>query len=206
MTISMTISMRDIIQDATARSHTRFDAAIRRVDLRRPDDYASFLRSQAEALFPLEAALEHHGIGELLPDWEQRRRTPALEHDLAALDTGVDPLPVPELRRGGDHPTPEMLGVLYVLEGARISARVILARIADEPDARIIAATAYLRHGFGRRLWPSFLATLESNSAARAHPARVITGAQIGFGLFERALVPTASTTEQRAAGHVQAA
>ncbi|MDR3469130.1 MAG: biliverdin-producing heme oxygenase [Xanthobacteraceae bacterium] len=203
----MTSSLRDIIQDATARSHARFDAAITRADLRRADDYASFLRSQAEALFPLETALERHGVGDLLPNWEQRRRTPALEHDLAALDTGVDPLPVPELKRGGDHPIPEMLGVVYVLEGTRISARVILARIADEPDARIIAATAYLRHGFGRRFWPSFLATLESNPAARAHPARVIAGAQLGFGLFERALTPTAGiTTEQRAAGHVRAA
>lgn len=190
----MTASLRDIIRDATARSHARFDAAVRRVDLRRIDHYRSFLRSQAEALFPLETALERHGIGDLLPDWEQRRRTPALEHDLAALDTGVDPLPVPELKRGGDRPLPEMLGVLYVLEGTRMCARVILARLADQPDPRIIAATAYLRHGFGRRFWPGFLATLESNAAARAHPARAIAGAQLGFGLFERALAPAGAT------------
>ena len=205
----MTRSLRDIIHDATHRSHARFDAALTSVDLRRPDYYASFLRGQAEALFPLEAALEDHDIHELLPDWEQRRRAPALAHDLAALDIGVDPPPAPRLARGDGDPTPEMLGVCYVLEGSRLSERVILSRIADEPDPAIMAATAYLRHGFGRRFWPSFLATLENHPAGRADPARVIAGAELAFAMFERALPPTASNTpawRRAAAAHIRAA
>jgi heme oxygenase len=194
----MTSSLQDMIFDATRRSHARLDAAMHVVDLRRPSYYASFLRGQAEALFPLETALERDGIHDLLPDWEQRRRTPALEHDLATLDTGVDPLPVPLLGRAKDykdHRAAEMLGVVYVLEGLRMGARVILSRLAEEPDTAIIGATSYLRHGFGRRFWPTFLAILESSREARANPARVIGGAQLGFDMFERALVPTMGIT-----------
>lgn len=203
----MTSSLRDIIRDATRTSHARFDAAMACVDVRRPDYYATFLRSQAEALFPLETALELHDIHELLADWELRRRTPALEHDLATLDIGVDPMPVPRLS-SADDPTPEMLGICYVLEGGRMSARVILSRGADEPDAAIIGATAYLRHGFGRRLWPSFVATLESHPAGHADPARVIAGAELAFAMFERALVPTTGTAADayRSASHIRAA
>lgn len=194
----MTTSLRDTIREATRRSHARLDAAINWVDLCRPDYYASFLRGQAEALLPLESALERHGIHDLLPDWESRRRTPALEHDLAALDIGVDPLPVPRLGPENDL-TPELLGITYVLEGSRMGARVILSRIAEQPDAAIIGATAFLRHGFGRRLWPTFLATLESSFAAHAHPERLIAGAQLAFGMFECALIPTMSVTADRA-------
>ena len=201
-------SLRDIIRDATWRSHARLDAAMNRLDIGRPATYAEFLRGQAEALFPLETALERAGIHELLPDWEQRRRTPALEHDLAALDTGVDPLPVPLLGRGGDGCSAEMLGAMYALEGSRLRARVILARLAEAPDTTVIGATAYLRHGFGRRFWPTFLAALESDAQARAHPARAIAGAELAFGLFERALAPTAGSPADRtaAAGQFEAA
>ena len=188
---AMTNSLQNTIREATTRSHARLDAAMARVDLCRPRHYAEFLRGQAEALFPLEAALEESGVSDLLPDWEQRRRTPALEHDLAALDTGVDPLPVPKLSLGVSDCMPEMLGVLYVLEGARMSARIILARIAEAPDSEILGATAYLRHGFGRRLWPTFLDRLENNLPARANPTRAIAGAQLAFGMFECALMPT---------------
>lgn len=189
----MATTLRDTIRDATQRSHARLDAALTWVDLRRPDYYASFLRSQAAALFPLEAALERHAIHTLLPDWELRRRTPALEHDLATLDINVDPLPFDMVGTAEADPAPEMLGVCYVLEGLRMSALVILRRGADEPDPEVIGATCYLRHGFGRRLWPTFLATLETSPAGRAHPERVIAGAARAFALFERALAPTMS-------------
>jgi heme oxygenase (biliverdin-IX-beta and delta-forming) len=197
----MTNSLRDTIREATRQSHARLDAAMNQVDLGRRRNYADFLRGQAEALFPLEAALEENGISELLPDWEQRRRSPALEHDLAALDTGVDPLPMPVLNRGGNDCSPEMLGIMYVLEGSRMGARVILARIAEAPDSEILGATAFLRHGFGRRFWPTFLDRLEHNLPARANPARAIAGAQLAFGMFECALMPSMNVTSKRAVG-----
>ena len=49
-------------------------------------------------------------------------------------------------------------------------------------------ATAYLRHGFGKRLWPSFLTVLETHPAAQGDLAGVVKGAQTAFAMFETAL------------------
>ncbi|MGO4712121.1 biliverdin-producing heme oxygenase [Bradyrhizobium sp. 2TAF24] len=189
----MAVSIQQRIREATRLSHQRLDAAMASVDLRRPAYYASFLRGQAEALVPLETALERGGIDDILLDWPQRARMPALEHDLSVLDIACDPLPVPDLQGAA-----VMLGAVYVLEGTRMAGRSILARLADEPDAAVIGATAYLRHGFGKRLWPSYLAALEAHAEARHAPERVIDGAQIAFGMFESALVPVLSDAVER--------
>jgi len=189
----MAVSILDTIREATHLSHQRLDAAMTSVDLRRPAYYASFLRGQAEALFPLETALERHGIDDILFDWPQRARTPALEHDLSVLDIACDPLPLPDLQGAA-----VMLGVVYVLEGTRMAGRSILARLADEPNAAVIGATAYLRHGFGKRLWPSYLATLEAHPETLRSRDRVIDGAQIAFAMFESALVPVLSDAVER--------
>jgi heme oxygenase (biliverdin-IX-beta and delta-forming) len=192
-----TSSLRDTIREATRRSHARLDAALSSVDLCRSDDYARFLRGQAEALLPLETALERHGIHDILPDWEQRRRTPAIEHDLSALDIDIDPLPVPDLASRGRDCAADLLGIAYVLEGSRMGARIILSRVAETPDGAIIGATAFLRHGFGKRFWPTFLATLENDPQARGQPVRVSAAAQMAFGMFECALIPTMRDTER---------
>lgn len=190
-------SIEHLIRTATRHAHDQFDAALDQLDLGRPDHYAAFLRGQAEALLPLEVALERHGIDRILPDWPHRVRTPALEHDLASLEIACDPLPRPEL--GPGDPTAEMLGIVYVLEAMRLACRSILARLVDRPEAEVLGATAYLRHGFGRRFWPTFLVTLENHPAALAHPEEVIDGARLAFGMFESAVTAIMTGTPDRA-------
>lgn len=185
-------SIRDIVSEATQTSHRRLDLALSWLDLSNPRNYAGFLRGQAEALFPIETALQRGNIEAHVPDWRQRVRTSALEHDLAVMDVACDPLPVPEFKNAA-----EMLGALYVLEASRMGARVMLARLARDPDSSSLAATSYLRHGFGKRFWPTFLAVLENHPSARANTAGVIDGAQIGFGMFESALIPIANVAAE---------
>jgi heme oxygenase len=182
----MSTFIQDIIRNATHRSHRRLNMAQSSLDLSKPRDYPGFLRSQAEALFPLETTLEASGIGEILRDWPQRARTPALEHDLTMMDVSCDPLPAPTFDG-----VPRMLGAVYVLEALRMDSRGMLMRLArQQPDSCALGATQYLRHGFGQRLWPLFLAALESHPETRADPAGVVEGAQIAFGMFESTLIP----------------
>lgn len=175
----------DTIREATQMSHSRLDVALAKLDLAIPLYYEGFLRSQAEALFPIEAALESCGVESVIPDWTQRIRTPALERDLATLNITCNPLPAPEFGSAA-----EMLGAVYVLEASRMGARVMLARLAEHPDSDAMNATAYLRHGFGKRFWPSFLTLLETHPAAQNDPAGVVHGAEIAFAMFETALRP----------------
>jgi heme oxygenase len=185
--------IQDIVQDATRTSSRRLDIALASLDLSKPRYYAAFLRSQAEALFPLETALEAGGIETILRDWPQRARTPALEHDLTVMDVSCDPLPVPHFSD-----TARMLGIVYVLEASRMSARTMLMRLAQQqPESSAIGATQYLRHGFGRRLWPLFLAALESRPETRADVEGVVEGAQIAFGMFESTLIPVVSVAAE---------
>ena len=181
----MAAAIWDMIREATRTSHSRLDIALSRLDIAIPLCYEAFLRSQAEALFPIEAALEAGGIEELIPDWTLRVRTPALERDLATLGIVIKPLPAPAFKTAA-----EMLGAVYVLEASRMGERVMLARLAENPDSDTMNATAYLRHGFGKRFWPSFLTLLENHPAALADPAGVVHGAEIAFAMFEDALTP----------------
>jgi hypothetical protein len=57
---------------------------------------------------------------------------------------------------------------MYVLEGSRLGAQVLLQAVAGSSDAAVTAATAYLRHGAGRHLWQSFLALLATAMAAKS--------------------------------------
>ncbi len=68
----------------------------------------------------------------------------------------------------------------------------MLARLAERPDSEAMNATAYLRHGFGKRFWPSFLTLLENHPAAQSDPEGVVHGAEIAFAMFEDALIPVA--------------
>lgn len=181
----MAAAIQDAIREATCSSHRRLDAALAKLDLTFAVYYEGFLRSQAEALFPLEAALEASGIETVLPDWPHRLRTPALRHDLHALNITCHPQSAPEFTSAA-----QMLGAVYVLEASRMSARVMLARLAENPDSDAMNATAYLRHGFGKRFWPSFLNVLETNAAAQNDIAGAVRGAQIAFAMFESALAP----------------
>ena len=177
--------IHDLIREATHTSHRRLDLALSWLDLSKPRYYASFLRGQAEALFPIEAALERNGVAFILSDWPRRARTAALEHDLIVMDASCDPLPEPHL----DNPA-QMFGTVYVLEASRMGERVMLARLAEDPDSSAMNATAYLRHGFGKRFWPTFLTLLENHPDPQADPTGVVHGADIAFAMFEDTLLP----------------
>lgn len=184
----MSLFIQDTIRAATHDSHRRLDLALSWLDLGQPRYYAGFLRSQADALLPLESALEIAGIAEVLPDWPHRARSAVLRHDLLLLNVISAPHPEPHFNNEA-----QMLGAAYVLEASRMGARVMLARLAQQPDSMSIEATKYLKHGFGKRFWPTFLTVLENHSAAQANTDSVVQGAQIAFGMFENALVPAIS-------------
>lgn len=157
------------------------------LDVTRPHGFRKYLRSEAEALLPLEAALERADIGKILPDWPLRARAAALNRDLLALDIFCDPLPAPKLRS-----TAEMLGVCYALETTRMGARIVLAKLADaRPDEASIAATSFVRHGLGQRFWPSFLAMLDQRREAVEQPGHILHAAQMALGMFESVRGPS---------------
>ena len=157
----MTNSLQDVIFDATRRSHARLVPAMNWSISAGRAYYSSFLRGQAERCFRSRprwsAAASTICCRTGSSDGACRRWSTIWPRSTPASTR----CPFPCSAGAKDHRAAEMLGLVYVLEGLRMGARVILSRLAEEPDTAIIGATAYLRHGFGRRLWPTFLTTLE---------------------------------------------
>ncbi len=173
--------LRLCLRSVTAEAHARLDARLGSLDLTGLSGYRRFLEINAAGLIPLEAALTAAGVARLFPDWPMRSREAAILDDLARIGGRADPLPVPgPLDFGG------MLGTMYVLEGSRLGARVLLNTVKHSHDTNVLHATAFLRHGAGQHFWPSFLAILDGHPAAD-HAAAAVDGALRAFGLFERA-------------------
>ncbi|MCS3761391.1 heme oxygenase [Bradyrhizobium centrosematis] len=167
------------MRDATAAAHRELDAQLSSFDLTVLTGYRRFLQASAGALLPLEAALVAAGVTDIFPDWPERARSAAIAADLGRLGSAApSPVSVLPLTPGG------LLGTMYVLEGSRLGAKFLLKEVAEAADPRISAATLYLRHGTGKRLWQSFLAKLESEACDEVE---VIAAARMAFAAFEQA-------------------
>lgn len=167
--------LRARLRNATAPLHARVEAAYSGFDFERQDDYFHFLRAHSRVLGAVEVALEQAGIVRLLDDWPARARRHTLLADLSELDTPVPTaLPPPQLPDEAS-----CWGAAYVLEGSRLGG-TILARRRRQIDPA--APVSYLEHGDAAKLWPTFLARLETASSCAWAP--MLAAAEATFTLF----------------------
>lgn len=175
--------LREKLRAATASAHRALDARLSAIDLTSLDGYRHFLEVSAAALLPIEEALERSGVLELFADWPQRSRREAIVADLVCLGGTANPLPpMTTINRQ------QIWGTMYVLEGSRLGARYLLRQVADCTEPQIAAATSYLRHGDGLRLWPTFLERLEHEEVTPDGEADMMSAAQRAFAMFARAV------------------
>ena len=179
--------VRQSLRAATAQAHERLDSYARRVNLADRESYGRFLQAQSGPVTALETALQDFGVVRLLPDWPLRSRSAALRHDLGwlnlhtELSTSIRPTSAAQA-----------FGMLYVLEGSRLGARVLLQQIlAAAPDLK--PATNFLSHGSDHRLWPAFLQILEAK-VAPDELAGCIRGAEQAFALFQASFMQALGT------------
>ena len=178
---NVSLRARDRLRAATAAAHAELDSLFSAFHLSHRDDYVRFLAANAAALLPIERALERAGVRQLVTDWDERRRSNIILADLDRLGGSAK-----QLAWNAGLTRARMLGTLYVLEGSRLGARFLVQLVMRSHDPVVRDATAYLRHGEGRRLWPSFLALLEHE--ARDHDVTELTaGATGAFALFAEA-------------------
>jgi heme oxygenase len=142
--------------------------------------YLEFLLLSAAAVGPIEDALRDAHVERILPDWEDRSRVASLRADLAELGVVTPAIAQPPSLGGEAH----QFGVVYVLEGSRLGARVLVRRLLAIPDLQTPRAMRYLRHCEGLPLWQSFVERLESSAAVRRSPEDSIAGAHTAFKWF----------------------
>jgi heme oxygenase (biliverdin-IX-beta and delta-forming) len=173
-------SVRSLLRSATADCHAEVDARFAPMVANGASRYAEFLSASAAALWPLERALNAADVTRILPDWEDRSRSAALDADLSELGIPC-PAAAPVPRLDGEA---FLFGVLYVLEGSRLGAKLLTRQILGSSNPHLHRATRYLQHGEGKPLWQTFLARLESSIAVRRSPERAVAGAVAAFACF----------------------
>lgn len=168
------MNARATLRARTAEDHARVDALFGRFDLASEDGYRGFLTAQAGAFLPIEEALDAAGIGEIVPDWHERRRSDPLRADLSRL--GVQ---APD----GASPTFEneagILGALYVLEGSRLGGSLL--RKSVSPDF----PRAFLDAPQPPGAWRKLLALIDVTLNRPDQTDRAVEAARMVFGAFE---------------------
>lgn len=173
-------SARQLLRSATAALHAEVDGRFSGPFDTDKNAYTAFLRTLARAVPPLEHALEQGGVERLLPDWRSRRRSDALQRDLDLLGVRA---PV-ALSVDATRDEARLFGRLYVLEGSRLGASLLVKRVRASTNPTVRAATNYLSHGTGADFWRGYLQRLENSEAVAAAPERAMLGAREAFELF----------------------
>jgi len=174
--------LRERLKQATSSAHRGLDAQLSGFDLTSGRGYLRFLEASAAALLPIEEALERAGVGAIFDDWPSRSRRTVIAADIRSLGGTVRSLP-----DIGALNCNQVIGTMYVLEGSRLGAKVLLKTITASADSTIMGATRYLRHGAGLHLWRSFLDVLEREAFAPDDEAEIFAGARQAFATFATA-------------------
>jgi heme oxygenase (biliverdin-IX-beta and delta-forming) len=128
----------------------------------------------ARVLPAVERALEQGGIVDILTDWENHRRTPLIERDLAALGEEMPPpLALPAVAGSGN-----LLGTAYVIEGSRLGSRFLAKRVGDAMPAEYLTAAGQ------QRAWPALVRALDQAELGPADTDRAVSAARDCFTLF----------------------
>lgn len=183
------------LRRATRDRHERIEA---RFEVARPGLTRTAYRDALGRLWgfyaPCEPRLEAiPGSAELGLDLPVRRKSPLLRRDLRLLgmaEAGVDALPVfPFTAPTEPCGIPELLGTLYVLEGATLGGRIIVGHLTRTLKIDAGSGAAFFA-SYGERVaarWREFLAALTASTAAAdgAGRYRIIAAACAAFDRFE---------------------
>lgn len=174
------LSLRNQLRNSTAELHARVDRHMGQLLQQADGGYAEFLLMSATAILPLEHALKAANVAEILPDWEERSRSTAILADLADLSLSA---PAGRSIKDDQRLTDEayQFGMLYVLEGSRLGARVILRELQGSMPPFPVR---YLSHGQGQPMWQTFVRSLEASPAANQNRQLTISGATAAFNMF----------------------
>lgn len=145
----------DHLRQATRSEHHALDRHPRLARLLRPGlDPASY-GDALLGLYPAQQSLEEAAVAairDLELDYRLRRRTDRLRDDLERL--GLEPPETATATMARPTSLGGLIGLLYVLEGSRLGARLLVARVRDRLGAD--TPLGYFGNAAGDAIWPAF--------------------------------------------------
>lgn len=158
---------RFALKRATDAAHTRLEAIVQSADMfATVEGYRRYVAATWAMRDRCERLLDLNGAADLWPDWPGRRIAGLAAQDMA--DIGMAPDPAEEnlhlrLTR------PEQLGLLYVLKGSSLGARILVRMVS----ALGLTADSGARHlhaqSLGPSTWRSFLTVLDASPEPPCH-------------------------------------
>jgi heme oxygenase len=176
-------SLRYFLREQTAASHHRVDTAVG--DWESLDDYRRYLKSQFAFRHAMEAALADLDAPQDLQPFTRRVFAPLVRQDMIDLGDNLTPMPAPARLGIGLDNRSTLLGMLYVLEGAALGARLLVRR-AEALGLNAAHGARHLAAQAGDKLgWPQFVTLLEAEDRIDAEAA--VEGADAAFAVAQRA-------------------
>lgn len=170
------------LKAATHEAHEALDRCIMTAQpFAHRESYARFLRMQYRFHRDLDALYADTRLTGAIPDLRGRNRMESVAADLCDLH-----IPIPALDEMNVLPAsiewPAGLGWLYVAEGSRLGAAILLKRAADLGFSEQFGARHLAGHPDGRaRHWREFTVALDSLSLSPSEEQDVIAGARAAF-------------------------
>ncbi len=177
---------RQRLRRATNAAHRRLDGLIDHAGLLNSRArYELYLHATWAARRPAEQALERAGIAGFYAGWPSRQVSDALSQDVFDVSKSrpADPTGEPSEILG----TAESLGVLYVLEGSALGARVLGARAAGIGMTACFGAR-HLAHQISQPgAWAAFTDLLARTPMTDPEEDQCIAAAIATFEGYQRA-------------------
>ena len=182
---------RQRLRLATHAAHQRLDGFIDGAGLLESRArYGLFLQATWIARRATERALEVSGVVHLYEAWPLRRVSDALSEDffdLMQIHPAEPACAAPEMLCDA-----ESLGVLYVLEGSALGARILAARVAAIGMTACFGARHLARQISQPGAWKGYLELLTRTPMTRLEEDRCVAAAIATFARYESAFAPLA--------------
>ncbi|WP_084419591.1 biliverdin-producing heme oxygenase [Henriciella litoralis] len=183
-------NLRMRLRAETREEHALIDDLYGQHDLSGREGLAVFLRAQALALSWCLSALPY----------AMADRARNLNGMICAIADDLAGLGAPAQTDRRSPPARfelEPLGLIYVVAGSRLGARLLVRDVLRSEDATVRTATRFLTCPEGDALWRDVLEELSEWSGSQDEEERIIAAARAGFGWFAIAHQDTHRTLPQ---------
>ena len=159
---------RFALKRAADKSHARVEDIVQGAGMfASREGYRRYLAATFLMRATYERLLDDSGAAALWPEWRSRKIADLVALDIADLGGEATAAEIPQHRFS----TAELLGVLYVLEGSSLGARVLVKSVADMDLTPTYGARHMFRQAGDRGAWRSFIAMMEAAPDAPSHDA-----------------------------------
>lgn len=158
---------RFALKRVTNEAHDRVETIVRDAGMfETRDGFQRYLAATFEMRARYERLLDLNHAERVWADYPARRIAALVAQDIADLGgVAVSPEPVDEKIYSAG----ELLGMLYVLEGSSLGARVLVKLVADLGLSASFGARHLFRQAEDRGAWRSFIDTLSASHEPACH-------------------------------------